>query len=183
MKKAVLLFMIISAAVLMCSCSGGEKGGSSLPDRSEPSESVLHIEGANDIDYTVISSEKGYRIGYDAEHFEYVSGTTDVFSSQSSGSSLEISLSGGKTVDKSADEYISALKSDGYTVTSPESIAVGTEFYSSRHFTAEKSGEREECYFIPVENECLIMIFDINTAVDDSQSDILLGMLETLTIN
>lgn len=183
MKKIALLFVALSVIALICSCSDGEKDGSSVPDRSEPSESVLHIDGINDVEYTVISSEKGYRIGYDAEHFEYVSGEKDVFSSRSSRSSLEISLSGGKTVDNSADEYISKLKSGGYSVTSPESIAVGTEFYSSRHFAAEKDGEKRECYFVPVENECIILIFDIDTDSEDNQSDILLGMLETLTIN
>lgn len=178
-NNLVMTFVSLIIVILFCSCSVENNNDISSVINNSTVESVLQIDGVSGtIKYTVIESKKGYRIGYDADNFEYKSGEKDVFLSKENGSSLEVYLSGGKTVDNISDEYIDALKKDGYSVTDPDSIAIGTEFYSSVYIRAEKEGEKKECYFIPVENECLVMIYDIKG--DDG--DVLLAMIETLTI-
>lgn len=172
MKKLIFVIGIISTLLLICSCNGNY-----LPlNKNDESSSVANVSSQNG---TTAVSEKGFRIVYDSEKFDYSAGEKDVFTSKTTGSFLEIYLSGGKTVDDFADEYIVSVKNDGFTVSEPNSVAVGREFYSAKYFSAEKEGEKRECYFIPAQNECLVLIFDIK---GDDEAD-LISMLDNLTID
>ncbi len=172
MKKTVSAVIILTVLLLMCSCNGNYLPLSNNDD-SSLSENVSSQSGA------LAVSDKGFRIVYDEDIFDYTAGEKDVFTSKASGSFLEIYLSGGKTVDDFADEYIIDAKADGFSVTEPKSVAVGREFYSAKYFSAEKEGEKLECYFIPAENECLVLVFDIKG--DDEAT--LISMLDDLTID
>lgn len=172
MRKLFFITGIVSVFLLLCSCNGNY-----LPlNKNDDLSSVTNVSSQSG---TTAISEKGFRLVYDSEQFDYTAGEKDVFASKTTGSFLEIYLSGGKTVDDYADEYIGSVKSNGFTVSDPKSVAVGREFYSAKYFTAEKEGEKQECYFIPVQNECLAMIFDIK---GDDEAE-LISMLDNLTID
>ena len=104
MKKSFALALSFTIFILLlsiCSCNDRDNvQDSSAPSRSQQENSTIHVDGIDaDVEYTFVTGEMGYTIGYDKSRFKRsaVDGK-DVFSSNDS-AKLEISLSDGKTVD------------------------------------------------------------------------------------
>lgn len=187
MKKSVSLALSLTVFILflsICSCNGrGNVQDSSTPSRSQQENSTVHIDEIDtDVEYTFVTGEMGYTIGYDKSRFKRsaVDGK-DIFSSNDS-AKLEISLSDGKTVDASVEQQKMQMVDGGMTVSKTESVTVGTEYYSARYLSAEGVESKCECYFIPVENQCLVLTFRFSKNTGDGDKARLLAMLDTLTI-
>lgn len=187
MKIAKISSLISTMLVLIISvCSCSESNSSSNRNQSSsnrPSNSTIHVDGIDaDVEYTFVTGEMGYTIGYDASRFSRESREgKDIFASNDS-AKLEISLSDGKTVDASVEQFRVQMVDGGMTVSKPKSVTVGTEYYSARYLSAEGVESKCECYFIPVENECLVLTFRFSKNTGDGDKARLLAMLDTLTI-
>lgn len=177
MKKIVILSLIACLILTFSSCSNSDNNGLVGENISNSSSYINNENGL----LTTAMSEKGYSIGVNTEFFEYKFGEKDVYSAKESDAFLEITLSGGKTVDASLNEKTTELSNDGYILTESESIAVGSEFYTARYFTAEKAGKKIEYYLIPFQNECLVLVFSFGDNNDHNEE--LSSMLETLMID
>ena len=187
MKKSFALALSFTIFILLlsiCSCNDRDNvQDSSAPFRSQQENSTIHVDGIDaDVEYTFVTGEMGYTIGYDKSRFKRsaVDGK-DVFSSNDS-AKLEISLSDGKTVDASVEQFRVQMVDGGMTVSESKSVTVGTEYYSARYLSAEGVESKCECYFIPVENECLVLTFCFSENTGDGDKARLLAMLDTLTI-
>ena len=175
MKRLIILLMVVCLSLFLFGCSNDNNGGVDNNISNISSDS----NGENAL--PLVSSEKGYSIRLNTETFEYKAGDKDIFSAKNSTAFLEATLSGGKTVDTTLDEITTKLSGDQYALSKSESIAVGSEFYTARCFTAEKSGEKREYYRIPAQNECLILVFVFGDNAEDNAA--LLSALETLMID
>ncbi|MBQ2815142.1 MAG: hypothetical protein IJE65_00515 [Clostridia bacterium] len=177
MKKLIIMATAACLILTFSSCSNSDRNDLVGENISNPSS---YMNNENSL-FTSVVSEKGYSIGVNTELFEYNLGEKDVYSAKESSAFLEITLSGGKTVDASLNEKTNELSNDGYTLTESESIAVGSEFYTARYFTAEKAGQKREYYLIPFQNECLVLVFGFGDNNDHNEA--LSLMIETLMID
>ena len=175
MKWLIILLMVVCLSLFLFGCSNDKNGGVD----NNISNISSDLNGENGL--PLISSEKGYSIRLNTENFEYTTGDKDVYSAKNSNAFLEASLSGGKTVDTTLDEITNKLSGEQFALSKSESIAVGSEFYTARYFTAEKAGEKREYYLIPAQNECLILVFVFGDNADDNAA--LSSVLETLMID
>ena len=176
MKKLMILFMITFMIFALCCCSDNDIG-----EIDNSISSITSESNSTDNKLTMVSSDKGYAIGVNTDLFEYKLGDNDTFSAKNGTAFLEVNLSGGKTVDTTLDEISSKLSGEQYALSKSESIAVGREFYTARYFTAEKEGKGREYYLIPVQNECLILVFEFGD--DNTANETLSSMLDTLMID
>ncbi len=175
MKRIIFITLMLCFCFLLCACSSTDNDNKNSTAENTDAESLYTEDNADNFTF---AGDKGYRIGYDDQLVEFTGGDKDVFTSKN-GSVLEIYLSGGKTVDDCCGEYVAFLNNSGYTVTQPASVAVGREYYSAKFISAENNTDKKNCYFIPVENECLVLIFDVKTG----DEELFQLMFETFTID
>lgn len=175
MKRLIILLMVVCLSFVLFGCANDKNGGAD----NNISNTSSDLNGENVL--PLISSEKGYSIRLNTETFEYKAGDKDVYSAKNSNAFLEAYLSEGKTVDTTLDEITTKLSGEQFALSKSESIAVGSEFYTARYFTAEKAGEKREYYLIPAQNECLILVFSFGDNAEDNAA--LSSALETLMID